>query len=117
MNLYVQGLREYGRMVTQEVEILDSVDLPVGVSYQFVPVGNVAAELQSDDASKEFAGTPREFEDRRFMAGDRILIDFDPGYQLFFYPAGRYPRARLWPVALVATLIGTAAALGVANLL
>ncbi|GGS86848.1 hypothetical protein GCM10010254_03310 [Streptomyces chromofuscus] len=81
-------------------------------------MGAVTDGAQSSVTAKEYSGTPRTFTDPNFSAGDRVLIDFDPGYQLFFYPAGRYPRARLWPVALTAVVIGSAsAALGGVNLL
>ncbi|MFF4571448.1 hypothetical protein [Streptomyces sp. NPDC001410] len=113
VNLFVHGLREHGRKVTQEVEIRDSVKLPTGISYRFTPV-----DAKSGSASQDCSGTPRGFSDPQLSPGERILIDFDPGYQLFFYPAGRYPRVRLWPVALAATVIGAGtAALGVFNLL
>lgn len=109
----MHGVREHGRKVTQEVEIRDSVKLSTGISYRFTPVA-----VKDGSASQDYSGTPRGFRDPQFSPGERILMDFDPGYQLFFYPAGRYPRVRLWPVALAATVIGAGtAALGVLNLL
>ncbi|MDQ0992029.1 hypothetical protein [Streptomyces sp. V3I7] len=118
VNLGAHGLREHRRKVTQEVEILDSVTLPTGISYRFTPVTAVKGDAPAGAAAEEYSGTPCKFGDPSFSAGDRVLIDHDPGHQLFFYPAGRYPRARLWPIALTAVVIGSASAvLGVGNLL
>ncbi|MEV5436586.1 hypothetical protein AB0K80_11215 [Streptomyces sp. NPDC052682] len=111
--IFVSGLREHRRKVTAEVEIQGSFTLPTGRSYRFTPVSSTTGE-----PSREYAGTPQEFDDLDFSEGDRVRIDFDPGYPLFFYPAGKYPRARLWPVALAAGVLGSGTAgLGIVNLL
>ncbi|MGW3658103.1 hypothetical protein ACWD6R_21515 [Streptomyces sp. NPDC005151] len=90
--------------MTVEVEILGSLELAAGLSYQFSPT---AGRIESPGSEPRWkAATPHKFGNRQFTKGEIVVIDYDPGYASSFYPAGQYPRFRLWPIFLAAAAIG-----------
>ncbi|MEU9899583.1 hypothetical protein ACIBCS_11030 [Streptomyces phaeochromogenes] len=96
--------------MTIEVEILDALTLSTGLSYRFSPVNGDMRIDRSSTESDWIASTPRKFGDRQFFMGEAVSIDYDPGYPAFFYPAGEYPVIRLWPITLLAAMVGAATA-------
>ncbi|WP_327236499.1 hypothetical protein OG349_23655 [Streptomyces sp. NBC_01317] len=108
-------LQEHRRSVTAEVEILGSLKLPEGPAYRFSPT---EGRIESPGSELDWvARTPQKFRSRQFTEGEIVAIDYDPGYGPSFYPAGKYPRFRLWPIFLVAVAIGAmTVAFGTINL-
>ncbi|WP_141698479.1 hypothetical protein [Streptomyces lushanensis] len=96
--------------MTREVEILGSLELSTGLSYRFSPTRSDAHPARPGAEAEWTAGTPQKFGNRDFSVGEIISIDYDPEYSAFFYPAGKYPVIRLWPISCLAFLAGGATA-------
>ncbi|MFF8244260.1 hypothetical protein [Streptomyces griseus] len=102
----LSAYREYRRSRTVTVEILSVIQLETERAYRFQLIGKDGSSGVGD--SKWMGARANRFGDRTFEVGEKVEVDYDPGYPVFLYPPHAYPRCRMWLPALSGVLAGGA---------